>query len=61
MREKETQERKGGRKRRASIFVEYLLLITIVGIGAIVGLASVRSALTNELLDLANAINAINS
>jgi pilus assembly protein Flp/PilA len=47
-------------KRRGSIFVEYLLLVTIVGIGVIVGLATVRDALHNELLDLANAINAIN-
>ena len=43
-----------------SIFVEYLLLLTLVGIGVIVGLAAVRTALINELLDLANAINAIN-
>lgn len=47
-------------KRRGSIFVEYLLLVTIVGIGVIAGLATVRHALHNELLDLANAINAIN-
>jgi hypothetical protein len=40
--------------------VEYLLLVTIVGIGVIVGLACLRVALVNELLDLANAINAIN-
>ncbi|HWL08790.1 MAG TPA: hypothetical protein VNQ76_10310 [Planctomicrobium sp.] len=46
-------------KRKGSIFVEYLLLLTIVGIGAIAGIASVRTALHNELLDLANAINAI--
>jgi Flp pilus assembly pilin Flp len=42
-----------------SVFVEYLLLLTLVGIGVIAGLAAVRSALINELLDLANAINAI--
>ena len=42
-----------------SIFVEYLLLLTLVGIGVIAGLAAVRTALINELLDLANAINAI--
>jgi len=42
-----------------SIFVEYLLLLTLVGIGVIVGLAAVRTALINELLDLAQAINAI--
>ncbi len=41
---------------RGSIFVEYLLLITIVGIGTIAGLASVRGALLSELVDLANAI-----
>ncbi len=46
--------------RRGSVFVEYLLLLTIVGIGVIVGLVSVRGALVNELMDLANAINAIN-
>lgn len=48
-------------RRRGTIIVEYVLLITIVGIGAIVGLACVRDALVNELLDLANAINAINT
>lgn len=52
---------KSGRRRRGTIIVEYVLLITIVGIGAIVGLACVRDALVNELLDLANAINAINT
>jgi Flp pilus assembly pilin Flp len=46
-------------KRRGSVFVEYLLLVTIVGIGVIVGLAEVRDALVNELLELAEAINAI--
>jgi pilus assembly protein Flp/PilA len=43
------------------VFVEYLLLVTLVGFGVIVGLATLRSALVNELLDLANAINAINT
>lgn len=47
-------------RRRGSIFVEYILLLTLVGIGVIVGLACVRQALVNELFDLANAINAIN-
>lgn len=47
-------------KIRGSVFVEYLLLLTIVGIGAIAGLTTLRSALINELMDLANAINAIN-
>lgn len=45
--------------RRGSVFVEYILLVTIVGIGVVVGLALVRSALVNELQDLANAIDAI--
>lgn len=47
-------------QRKGSVFVEYILLVTIVGIGVIVGLATVRDALFNELNDLANAINAIN-
>lgn len=51
------------RKLRAQIgggvFVEYLLLLTLVGIGVIAGLATVRSALLNELSELATAINAI--
>lgn len=50
-----------GSVRKGSIFVEYILLVTIVGIGVIVGLAAIRTALINELNDLANAINAINS
>ena len=49
-----------GQDRRGSIFIEYILLVTLVGIGVIVGLACLRVALVNELLDLANAINAIN-
>jgi Flp pilus assembly pilin Flp len=48
-------------RRRGGVFVEYLLLITLVGIGVIAGLAAVRSALVNELNDLADAINAIAS
>lgn len=44
---------------RGSVFVEYLLLATLVGIGVIAGLGAVRSALLNELVDLADAINAI--
>ena len=46
---------------RGAVFVEYLLLVTLVGIGVIVGLATLRGALINELIDLADAINAINS
>jgi Flp pilus assembly pilin Flp len=47
------------RKRRGGVFVEYLLLLTLVGIGTIAGLATVRGALLNELLELAAAIAAI--
>ena len=47
------------RRRSGSVFVEYILLVTIVGIGIIVGLACLREALVNELLELADAINAI--
>ena len=35
---------------KGSVFVEYLLLLTLVGIGVIVGLAAVRTALINELV-----------
>ena len=42
------------------VFVEYLLLVTIVGIGVIAGLAAVRVALLNELNDLAQAIYNLN-
>ena len=41
------------------VFVEYLLLLTIVGIGVIAGLATLRAALISELMDLANAIASI--
>ncbi len=39
-----------------AVFVEYLLLVTLVGIGVIAGLAAVRVALLNELQDITNAI-----
>lgn len=48
------------RDRCGGVFVEYLLLLTIVGIGTIAGLATVRAALIAELIDLANSIAAIN-
>jgi pilus assembly protein Flp/PilA len=47
------------RDTEGSVFVEYLLLLTIVGIGVIAGLATVRGALLNELIELAKAIAAI--
>lgn len=57
---RKVQKRDSQSRRLGAVFVEYLLLLTIVGIGVIVGLVSVRKALVNELIDLANAINAIN-
>jgi Flp pilus assembly pilin Flp len=42
-----------------SVVVEYMLLLTIVGIGIICGLAAVRTALINELLDMARGISAM--
>ena len=47
------------RDRRGEVFVEYILLLTIVGIGVIVGLATLKDALISELNDLAAAIKAI--
>lgn len=47
------------KNRRGVVFVEYLLLLTIVGLGAIVGLACIRQALFDELVQLAAAITAI--
>lgn len=45
--------------RRGEVFVEYILLLTIVGIGVIVGLAVLKDSLLNELSELADAILAI--
>ena len=42
-----------------AVFVEYLLLLTIIGIGVICGLATLKGALIAELNDLASAIEAI--
>ena len=44
------------RDTRGGVFVEYLLLCTIVGIGAIVGLATIKNALIVELGELAASI-----
>jgi Flp pilus assembly pilin Flp len=45
--------------RRGEVFVEYILLLTIVGIGVIVGLAVLKDSLLNELKELSDAILAI--
>ena len=47
------------RDENGAVVVEYLLLLTLIGIGIIAGLAVLRGALTNELIELATAINAI--
>ena len=46
---------------RGEVFVEYILLLTIVGIGVIVGLGVLRSALVEELVELATAILSISA
>ncbi len=51
--------RRGKRSSRGAVFVEYLLLMTIVGIGVICGLAVLKDALIHELTDLATAITNI--
>lgn len=42
-----------------AVFVEYVLLVTLVGIGVICGLATLKGSLISELHDLADAIGAI--
>jgi len=54
LRVKKTNQRRSG-----AVTVEYILLLTIVGLGALVGLAQVRNSLIDELTDLATAIMAI--
>lgn len=59
MRFRPSTRMKPNRRRRGAVTVEYLLLVTIVGIGVIVGLATVRDAMVSELEDIANAISQI--
>ncbi|MHB8901763.1 MAG: hypothetical protein ACYC6Y_23655 [Thermoguttaceae bacterium] len=47
------------RDTRGSVFVEYLLLLTLIGIGVICGLVALKDALIVELNDLAQAIGEI--
>ena len=42
-----------------AVFVEYLLLLTLIGIGVICGLATLKDSLIHELNDLAEAIGSI--
>jgi hypothetical protein len=47
------------RRNRGTVFVEYIILLTLVGIGSIVGLVAVRGALVDELRDLARAVRSL--
>ncbi len=47
------------KSRRGAVAVEYILLLTLVAIGSLVGLASLRNAIIDELTDLAMAIASI--
>lgn len=49
------------RRHRGVVTLEYLVLLTVVGIGSIVGLALVRNALVTELNDVATAITQLNN
>ena len=48
------------KQRRGVLTLEWILLITVLIIGVIGGLGAVRNAMNSELLDLAEAIEAIN-
>ncbi|MHC4875254.1 MAG: Flp family type IVb pilin [Planctomycetota bacterium] len=47
------------KSRRGAVAVEYILLLTLIAIGSLVGLASLRDAIVDELTDLAMAIASI--
>ena len=47
------------RDTRGAVVVEYLLLLTVVGLGVICGLATLRDALIGGLNTLAEIVNAI--
>jgi hypothetical protein len=46
--------------RRGALTLEWILLVTVLVIGIIGGLGAVRNATNGELIDLAEAIEAIN-
>lgn len=48
-----------GHKRRGVVTAEYLLLVTLIGIGVLVGLAALRNAIVAELNDCATAVKSI--
>jgi Flp pilus assembly pilin Flp len=47
-------------QRRGALTLEWVLLVTVIVIGIIGGLGAVRNATNGELIDLAEAIEAIN-
>ena len=46
-------------RRRGVVTAEYLLLVTLIGIGVLVGLATLRNAIVAELTDCATAVSNI--
>jgi hypothetical protein len=48
------------RQRRGVLTLEWVLLITVVVIGIIGGLGTIRNATNGELIDLAEAIRSLN-
>lgn len=46
-------------RRRGTVFVEYVLLVTLVGLGVLVGVAALRNSIVSELNQLATAIAAL--
>lgn len=46
-------------QRRGVVTAEYLLLVTLIGIGVLVGLAALRNAIVDELQDCATAVKNI--
>jgi len=54
-------QRIGGRrkKRRGMLTLEWIFIITVMVIGVIGGLGAVRNALNSELVDLSEAIDAL--
>ncbi len=44
------------RPAKGAVFAEYLVLLTVVGIGVVAGIAAVRLALITEIGDLFTAI-----
>ncbi len=52
-------QKQNRRRRRGVLTLEWILIITVLVIGIIGGLGAVRNAVTGELLDIAEAVEAI--